>query len=180
MKHACLNPLLHLAIFIASFGFKTKMTPGLFTYYFADRPIDTAPCEEVVNNYQDLVIFFQAFHIFAFFIQLFDLISKGSGASSENCCCGPRITGIIALLMMIVVVGYHGMMAVLLKRVNAYSESQAVCQANFESLGLPFSDKEKRDIFGELFLFLTFEAFIFFAQILSLPLWMLRSRLSAT
>lgn len=81
---------------------------------------------------------------------------------------------------MIVVVGYHGMMAVLLKRVNAYSESQAVCQANFESLGLPFSDKEKRDIFGELFLFLTFEAFIFFAQILSLPLWMLRSRLSAT
>lgn len=90
-------------------------------------------------------------------------MSKGSGATSENCLCGPRIAGLLSFASIGVVVVYHGSMAYLLKRVGIYSEALEVCKTNFESLGLNYTAKEQKDLFGEIFVFMTFEAFIFFA-----------------
>jgi hypothetical protein len=106
-----------------------------------------------------------------------DLISKGVGATSEYVSCGPRIAGLISVLSIIIIVDYHSIMAILLKRFNLYSGAVMTCKIEYESAA-PGNIFDQGKFFGEIAIFMTFEAFIFFAQILSMPLWVLRARFS--
>lgn len=66
------------------------------------------------------MIYFQFLHIVALVVQVLDIITKGPGAISENIFCGPRVAGLISILIIIIIVDYHSIMTILLKRVNLY------------------------------------------------------------
>tara|TARA_B110000285_G_scaffold27992_1_gene27825 strand:- start:106 stop:510 length:405 start_codon:yes stop_codon:yes gene_type:complete len=119
-------------------------------------------CEATVKNYQDVVSYFRYLHIFAFIVQTLDLLTKGQGATSEMVFCGPRVAGLISVLSIIIIVDYHSIMAILLKRFNLYPEAFMICKSEYESVasGNVFNEG---DFFGEIAVFMTFEAFIFFA-----------------
>lgn len=127
IKHATLNPCIHLAMFVASFTFAEGMNTDEFAPTIENGDNELSSCENLVNDYRSLVLYFQYLHIFAFIVQTMDLFAKGPAAISENMFCGPRLAGMISILNIIVIVDYHSILAILLKRFNQYGDSVEIC-----------------------------------------------------